>query len=152
MGFMDSVKEIAGKVSTSVEKGAKSVSESSKKFSEKNKIKHEINQLEMGINQAYVAIGKAYFEKNKDKSDPEFADFIADIIQKTEKCNKLKENLNAMEDKLFCTECGAVISKNQKFCDNCGTKVDIPETTTEDTDVVDVRSEDITEVNNDNAE
>lgn len=152
MGFMDSVKELAGKVSTSVEKGAKSVSESSKKFSEKNKIKHEISQLEMGINQAYMAIGKAYFEKNKDMSDPEFADFFADIIQKTEKCDKLKENLNAMEDKLFCTGCGAVISKNQKFCDNCGAKVDIPETTSADTEIVDVEAEDITEVNNDNAE
>ena len=37
MGFVDSVKDFAGKFGESVERGAKSVSNSSKRFAEKTK-------------------------------------------------------------------------------------------------------------------
>ena len=63
MGFMDSMKDFAGKIGESVEKGAKTVSDGSKKIADKSKIKREISRLEKEINDSYIEIGKKYFEK-----------------------------------------------------------------------------------------
>ena len=46
MGFLDSVKGVAGKFGESVERGAKTVSNNSKKFAEKTKVKREISEIE----------------------------------------------------------------------------------------------------------
>ena len=45
MGFMDSMKDFAGKIGESVEKGAKTVSDGSKKIADKSKIKRELSRL-----------------------------------------------------------------------------------------------------------
>jgi rubrerythrin len=127
MGFMDSVKGFAGKVGETVSNGAKSVSDGSKKLAEKSRVKKEIAQLEAEVEQSFSAIGKAYFEENKDKADDKFAASFADIAAKREKADKLRQLLASMEDKWPCPQCGAEVTKGQKFCDNCGAKVEAPE-------------------------
>ena len=79
MGFVDSVKDIAGKFGESVERGAKSVSNSSKKFAEKTRLKREISHIESDIDTDYIELGKAMYEKVCDDTDSEFAVTIADI-------------------------------------------------------------------------
>ena len=112
MGFMDSVKGFAEKVGDKVESGVKSVSDNSKKMAERSKIKREIAMLEGEVNNAYLAIGKKFVELIKSKS---------------ERAEKFKELLASLDDNQTCTGCGAVISKEQKFCDKCGTKVELKE-------------------------
>ena len=63
MGFVDSVKDLAGKFGESVERGAKTVSNSSKKFAEKTKMKREIARVQSDINTDYIELGKVMFEK-----------------------------------------------------------------------------------------
>ncbi len=127
MGFMDSVKGLAEKVGNSFERGAKSVSESSKKIAEKSKVKKEISSLENDIKNAYIEIGKRYVELNSAAPGEEYADDITTIKEKSERLEKFRLLLASMEDKQHCAECGASLSKNQKFCDNCGAKVERPE-------------------------
>jgi ribosomal protein L29 len=129
MGFVDSVKGFAGKVGESVERGAKTVSNNSKKFAEKNKVKRDIAHIEADINSDYIELGKALFEKIGNDPDSEYAATIADIKEKHSKLNELKAVLMSLEDKMFCVNCGAQISKEQLFCDKCGAKVNEPETT-----------------------
>ncbi|MCR4795266.1 MAG: zinc ribbon domain-containing protein [Ruminococcus sp.] len=127
MGFVDSVKGFAGKVGESVERGAKTVSNNSKKFAEKNKVKRDIAHIEADINSDYIELGKALYEKISNDPDSEYAATIADIKEKNGKLSELKAVLMSLEDKMFCTNCGAQISKDQLFCDKCGAKVNEPE-------------------------
>lgn len=128
MGFLDSVKGVAGKFGESVERGAKTVSTNSKKFAEKTKVKREISDIENDINSDYITLGKALFEKIANEPDSEYAATINDIKEKNAKLDELKAALYALEDKMFCTNCGAQIKKEQLFCDKCGAKVVVENT------------------------
>ena len=141
MGFVDSVKGFAGKVGGSVERGAKTVSANSKKFMEKTKIKNEISNIESGINADYIELGKAMFEKICNSPENEFEDTVSDIKEKNKKLAELKAVLMTLEDKMFCTNCGAQISKDQSFCDKCGQKVQIEEPAAETAEVVEKAAE-----------
>ena len=136
MGFVDSVKGLASKVGGSVERGAKTVSANSKKLVEKTKVKSEISSLESNINADYIILGKAMFEKICDNPESEFENTVSDIKEKNKKLAELKAVLMSLEDKMFCTNCGAQISKEQSFCDKCGQKVQVEEPSAETVEVV----------------
>lgn len=130
MSFLDSMKDFAGKVGNTVEKGAKSVSDSSKKLAEKSRLKKEISQLETEVDSAYISIGKVYFSRIADSPEPECEKAVETIVTKGERIEQLRKILNSFEDKMPCPSCGADIAKNQKFCDKCGAKIEeiiIPE-------------------------
>ena len=126
MSFLDQMKGIAGKVGNTVEKGAKSISDGSKKFAEKSKIKSEISQIESELNSAYISIGKVYFEKLRENPEPECENAVDTIIKNSTALERLKAQLNSLEDKIPCANCGASLSREQKFCDKCGAKVVVP--------------------------
>lgn len=123
MGFVDSVKGFAEKVGGTVDGMGKSVSDKTKKMGEKSKVKTEINKLEAEINNGYHAIGKKYFEINAGSPSGEYAGTINEIKAKLERLDKFKLLLASYEDKQPCANCGAEVSKEQKFCDKCGAKV-----------------------------
>ncbi|MBO5105176.1 MAG: zinc ribbon domain-containing protein [Ruminococcus sp.] len=125
MGFLDSVKDFAGKVGNTVEKGAKSVSDGSKKMAEKSRIKKEISSLENEITSAYVSIGKVYFSRISENPEPECAGAVETIVSKGARIEQLRKVLDNLEEKTTCPNCNAVISKNQKFCDKCGARIEI---------------------------
>lgn len=124
MGFLEQVKDLAGKVGNTVEKGAKSVSDGSKKMAEKSRLKKEISSLENEITSAYVSIGKVYFSRISENPEPECAGAVETIVTKGARIEQLRQLLDGLEDKTTCTNCGASISKGQKFCDKCGAKVE----------------------------
>lgn len=130
MGFVDSVKDFAGKFGESVERGAKTVSNSSKKFAEKTKIKREMARVESDINTDYIELGKVMYEKICSDPDSEFITTINDIKEKTLKLDELKAELMSLEDKVFCENCGSQIRREQVYCDKCGKKVAEDETKT----------------------
>ena len=130
MGFVDSVKDFAGKFGESVERGAKTVSNSSKRFAEKTKIKREMARVESDINTDYIELGKVMYEKICSDPDSEFITTINDIKEKTLKLDDLKAELMSLEDKVFCTNCGSQIRREQVYCDKCGKKVEEVETET----------------------
>lgn len=143
MGFVDSVKGFAGKVGGSVERGAKTVSANSKKFLEKTKIKSEISNVESSINADYIELGKAMFEKICNSPESEFENTVSEIKEKNKKLAELKAVLMTLEDKMFCTNCGAQISKEQSFCDKCGQKVQNEESAPEAAEVVEKAAEEV---------
>ena len=124
MDIMESVKGLAEKVGDTFEKGAKKVSEKSKKIAEKSKVKREIITLENEINSAYIAIGKKYVELNSAEPGEEYAESVDAIKTKTERIEKFRQLLASMNEKQFCSGCGAVVSRDQAFCDKCGAKIE----------------------------
>ena len=122
MGFMDKVKDIAGKVGDKVEQTAKSASDSVQKMNEKSRLKKEIAQHEADINQIFINIGKKFMEENPDNAD--YAEFFSQIADKKALIESTQTQLTALEDKINCKNCGAPLAKDAKFCDKCGAKVE----------------------------
>jgi len=121
MSFVDSVKEIAGKVGDTVDKGIKSGSDSYKKMTEKSRLKREANRLNNEMNNIYIGVGKKLYADNpySDKFKVQF-DNIREKEAELEKINAVIEEL---EDRHPCPKCGELLSKDARFCDKCGTKV-----------------------------
>ncbi len=124
MGFFDAIKDVAGKIGDSVEKGVQTASDSSKKMAEKMRLKKEMNQLESEIIAAYTDIGRKYFELHANDPEEAYSDKIFEINEKKSKSVSLKAELDALEDKVPCPNCNAYVSKGQKFCDKCGANVE----------------------------
>lgn len=124
MDIMESVKGLAEKVGDTFERGAKRVSEKSKKLAEKSKVKREIATLESEINKAYTDIGKKYVELHAAEPGEEYAESVDIIKNNTDRVEKFKQLLASMNEKQLCAGCGAVVSKDQAFCDKCGTKIE----------------------------
>lgn len=124
MGFMDSLKGIAGKVGDTVEKGVKTGSDSYKKMTEKARIKKEIAQAEAAIQNAYVEIGKKFAAENPDNEA--YKEFFDAISEKNADIEKFNSQLFELEDKITCKNCGASLDKDAKFCNKCGEKVEVP--------------------------
>ena len=125
MGFMDSMKDFAGKIGESVEKGAKTVSDGSKKIADKSKIKREISRLEKEINDSYIEIGKKYFEKISESPSDEYSEAVDSIKSNTEELEKAKQQLMKLEDKINCPNCGAPVTDlGERVCPYCGGAVE----------------------------
>lgn len=124
MGFFDSLKSAASKAAESVEKGVKSASDSAKIMQEKSRIKRELSQLTTEINQVYERAGRKFLEENPENEA--YAEFIAEIKEKTEKTESLNLQLASLEDKVTCTSCGASNDKSAEFCSKCGAKIERP--------------------------
>ena len=124
MGFLDSLKNAASKAAESVEKGVKSASDSAKIMQEKSRIKRELSQLTTEINQVYERAGRKFLEENPENEA--YAEFIAEIKEKTEKTESLNLQLASLDDKITCANCGASNDKNAEFCSKCGAKIERP--------------------------
>lgn len=123
MGFMDKIYGMTQKVGDTFEKGAKNVSDGSKKVADKMRIKKEINAAEGEINSIHLQLGKKCYELNAENPQADYADMINEIKAKLAKIETLKNELNALEDKLPCPGCGQVVAKGSKFCAGCGADV-----------------------------
>ena len=125
MGFVDKVQEIAGKVGDTVDKGIKTGSDSYKKMTEKSRLKKEIGRLTFETNNIYIGIGKKIFAEQPDSQ--QFKSQFDIIRDKEREIELLTKQLNDLEDKLPCPQCGELVTKDARFCDKCGTKIVRPE-------------------------
>ncbi len=124
MGFVDTVKELAEKVGDTVDKGIKTGSDSYKKMTEKSRLKKEISRLNIEINNIFATVGKKLY--TDDPANKEFSKVFEAVREKQVEIEELNAQLTALEDKIQCTKCGEMISKDSRFCDKCGAKVEVP--------------------------
>lgn len=122
MGFFDKVKEVAEKVGDTVESGVKNASDGAKKLNETRKIKKEIEQTEKAVTNLFTEVGMKLFEANP--ASAEFAAQFAKVSELKEKIAQLNKELNDLEEKYPCPNCGETVEKGQKFCDKCGASVE----------------------------
>lgn len=137
MGFVDSVKEFAEKVGDTVDKGIKTGSDSYKKMAEKSRLKKEVSRLDNEVNAIFTAVGRAVY--SKDPNSQEFRKQFEAVNEKNAEIEKLQVLLTALEDKVACKSCGEMVSKDSKFCDKCGAKIEVPEPEPETVQAEEVR-------------
>lgn len=90
------------------------------------KQKFNIAALENKLFKDYKALGEIFynFKKNGEIDDEAVEQLIAEIDDKKEKIELLKEAIrNAKADRV-CANCGAVIDKDTIFCPICGQKLE----------------------------
>ena len=90
------------------------------------KQKFNIAALENKLSKDYKALGEIFynFKKNGEIDDEAVEQLIAEIDDKKEKIELLKEAIrNAKADRV-CANCGAVIDKDTIFCPICGQKLE----------------------------
>lgn len=124
MGFVDSVKEFAEKVGDTVDKGIKTGSDGYKKMTEKSRLKKETARLNNEVNAIFISVGKAIY--SKDPYSKEFRKQFEAVKEKNAEIERLNVLISALEDKVACKQCGEMVSKDSKFCDKCGSKIDLP--------------------------
>lgn len=127
MSFIDKLTDVAGKVGDTIGKGAKSAKDGIKSGTDKFNIKKEINQTESDLNKVYIEIGKKFCELNSDDPSSEYAEMVSLVKEKKAKIDTLKNELAAIDDKAgICSNCGAALERDSKFCAKCGTPVNTP--------------------------
>lgn len=89
------------------------------------KLKIDASTLESKREEDYAALGKIYFDSIKDSADNDenVAGLVADIKEKTEQINKLRNEISASKNKRVCPSCGAFVDKNSVYCSVCGAKI-----------------------------
>ena len=125
MGFVDKVQEIAEKVGDTVDKGIKTGSDGYKKMTEKSRLKKEVTRLTNEMNNIYIGVGKKIFAEQPESQ--QFKSQFDNIREKEHEIEQLTEQLNDLEDKTPCPQCGELVTKDARFCDKCGTRIVRPE-------------------------
>lgn len=89
------------------------------------KLKIDASTLESKREEDFAALGKIYFDsiKNSEDVDENVAGLAADIKEKTEQINKLRDEISASKNKRVCPSCGAFVEKNSVYCSVCGAKI-----------------------------
>ncbi len=90
-----------------------------------SKQKIKISSLYGQLNTAYATLGKRCYNelKNNEVDDPEVAANIEQIKQYIAEIKTLQAEVDEMEGKVPCPECGQRVNKNSAFCNHCGFKV-----------------------------
>lgn len=125
MGFKEKFKDIAEKVTTTVDKGIKDASDGVQKITEKNRLNKEINQLDNEINEIFLNVGKEVYKNSPDSE--EFGAEFTLIKEKQAKVDGLKKQINLLDGMLICDACGETIPQDSRVCNKCGAEVKQPE-------------------------
>ncbi|MGN0607063.1 MAG: zinc ribbon domain-containing protein [Oscillospiraceae bacterium] len=122
MAIKDKIDQLGQKFGGAVAKAQ----DTTKTFAEKTKLKSKISAEKDKINKIYASIGKKYCELFAENPAEDFAGFIAEINASNELIKSYNVQLAALDDTIYCTNCGNQISKDSEFCSKCGAKQEIP--------------------------
>lgn len=80
-------------------------------------------EAELAVKSAMQELGRAYFEANKDHAEAEYYEQVTHIQKCMENEILWHQYRLSLEGKLQCEKCGAVITSNSLFCNQCGNPV-----------------------------
>lgn len=121
MALWDTVKGFANEAANTLGSAAKGISDGAKEMSDKSKLKKAIKTEEQKIENAYKTIGERVFMQNNiapSGFEQPFAEINSSLIEK----ERLQKELDKLEAATKCPNCGAKISKEQRFCQSCGAR------------------------------
>ncbi len=120
MGFFDQIKD-------TVTKGARDLADGAKELADKNRINKDIANIENELRNHYRDIGLKFFEENSANVPDEYKELFDGIGTLKENLEAKRKELEAIEGKNACPNCGKAISKDAKFCAACGQTIPQPE-------------------------
>lgn len=127
MGFID---EIARKIS----KGTEIIGRKSGEMLEITKIKLDMASEKDKLEELYEEIGKAVYDtyKKGELQFPEVADKCKLIDDIHYRIRRLKQKIAEIKGGSICRDCGEVVSPTQRYCHQCGRKLEPVSTVVED--------------------
>jgi len=114
---------------------AKTVSEKTKDSVEVTRIANDLRVQKNALEQLYTELGKACYAVRMGDGEAEQAEQLAERIQKTlARIEELSAQRDAIRDVRRCPGCGAVMTKEARFCSSCGRRLpeDAPAPAAED--------------------
>lgn len=89
------------------------------------KLKIDLAALQSRLTKAYAALGKIEYKKIKDTAVDDIAvkAAVAEIENLLQEGHNLKEEIDKLQGKATCLNCGARVDKGASFCSVCGAKL-----------------------------
>ncbi|MCI7106682.1 MAG: zinc ribbon domain-containing protein [Lachnospiraceae bacterium] len=113
MSFFDEV----GKKITDV---SQETIQKTKNMADTAKMNSAIAEEEQKIKLASEQIGRIYVQKYRENPEPEFADYVKQVIIAEQKIAELKHTIQELKGMVSCPQCRAMVDKEAMFCPLCG--------------------------------
>ena len=94
---------------------------------EKTKLQTSIATKTVQIDALYEELGKAVISLPCVEVNETAAPIVAQIREKEAEIQSLKDDINALSNKVRCTCCGNYFDADMAFCGHCGTKKEEPQ-------------------------
>ena len=94
-----------------------------KKAADLLKLREQIRQDKREIRDITYRIGKTYISLHKDDYEKEYEKYFTALEKVKEALAEKEKELQKMQEKIRCTECGAEISPSDDYCPKCGAAV-----------------------------
>ncbi|MBE5921326.1 MAG: zinc ribbon domain-containing protein [Lachnospiraceae bacterium] len=127
MAFFDDLKKNVSKVSQDAVQKTKSFSQDAiqktKNMADVAKYRSLINDEEKKITNGYQRIGELYYATHEGELAAGIDVIIGEIDAAKAKIEEYNELIKQAKGEIICTECGAQLKPEQKFCTQCGKAV-----------------------------
>jgi len=107
------------------------VAQQTKNFADIAQLNSSVSEKERKISQLYTEIGQAYYEKYKDAADTDMNEQISQITALFAEIKECQEKIKQIRGIGKCPSCGADVPANAAFCNACGAKILVEETSTD---------------------
>ena len=94
-----------------------------KKVADILKIKEQIRQDKREIKDITYKIGKTYINLHQDDYEQEYEKYFSSLKTVKEALVEKERELQKLNERIQCIECGAEISASDDYCPKCGTPV-----------------------------
>ena len=90
------------------------------------KQKFDVAAVESKLEKDYARLGRIYYEtiKNSDDIKGETLRLKEAVDAKRARIKEIKEEINKAKNRRECPNCGALVDKDDLFCNNCGAKLE----------------------------
>lgn len=113
---------------------SKDVAKKAKDLAEITSLNSQVSSKESEIKNIYREIGKVIYENKTAWKEVDLTEQFAKIESLEEQIAKLKADILVIKGNKVCTQCGAEIASDVKFCPKCGAQA--PEASEEPKEVV----------------
>lgn len=99
-----------------------------KEMTDSAKISANMRGLENQKKEAFEQLGKIYYGLCTEKGvecAPEAEELITKVNDLEDQAEQLREQMRKIKGTIFCPNCNAEIPETSKFCNVCGTKIEI---------------------------
>lgn len=122
--------EFFDKLSETITTKSKDIAKKAKDIKDINVLKSSISEQKKVIKNAYESIGEQYYLDHMNMRQHAYEMEFETIGEANAKLRELYEQLNALRHLSVCPACGASVTSDSNYCNQCGVK--LPEIVTDE--------------------
>lgn len=140
MGFFDNIGEKFDNIGEKISKTSKEAVSKTKELAEIAKLNMAIKEEEKKISAAHEKLGREYAAKFAESEDRLLPEVFDEISASKNEIAKLGERIRELKGMVVCSECGAEVEGEVKYCPKCGAPVELSREITAQPAVMDAPS------------